>query len=156
MRPTPGEWNRAEEAIRMTDDATGKLREGRWYWMAPDVQSVDFELGVERLTDGRVSYRVMHPDGENLARLLEALRTENEEWRQRAMGAVLKGVENTEDRDYMARIYVPTRDKNNELERMVGELSDKLRISEAKNAALKAEIDALTDPPKGDHTPEES
>jgi len=69
-------------------------------------------------------------------------REDNDEWRRRAMGAVLKGAEDAEDREYMARIYSPTRDKNDELERMVGELSDKLRhaLEAARIAEGKATL----------------
>lgn len=86
----------------------------------------------------------LRKENETLRTRAEQAETERDEWRQRGGSAAIRGAAISEDRDYMARIYGPTREKNNELERMVGELSDKLRQAEAK--AVLADDDALSQP----------
>lgn len=60
----------AFETSRSPDSAE---RGQTWYWEDAPIASVDYETGIEVVTNGAVSFRVAHPDGDNMARFLNAL-----------------------------------------------------------------------------------
>lgn len=186
MRPTPGEWNRAEEAIRMTD-ATGKLSEGRpvfevrengvWNNRTESVMWVmQYDLEAKRLAAylNEAVEKYIAKDDE-----VEALRTENEAlsrrryqlhmawqnahllWaRAEAENAALKA--KAALASGLTRILRVTHDHIRELEDawQRGALHETDGLGgyrSNRNAEIRvalAEAIALTDPPKGDHTPE--
>lgn len=65
----------------------------------------------------------------------EQAEAERDSWRR---VAVIHGAEVQADHDYMERAYGPVSERNDDLEKIVGDLSDRLRQAEGRAEKLEA------------------